>query len=443
MSIWMLLVTLLGLSSSQSIPPTCVPLASPLPALELTLEDMQTYEAFAPLVLDYLNAGGDPEVLQGIFSQLASGLDYQGYMVQWENVIGDEVAELLIHAYTNTQLAPQSGFTMVYTCIDQAYTVYQAATYATETGPMGGVGVVAIQDVTGDEQAEIIVSTVSTRPDVFWLISRLYVAWYWDGEAFVMITPFQSPEGYPSFGAGLLSNNGSLTIEDTDGDTIPEMFIETAASQHGNPLYWSRLNRGQVAWYEWDGAAIQYRCTYYAPPPVYRIHALLDANAALSCNDVEGAIASLRQMIEDDSLLTWTPLDNRCAGCHPERYPELWAAARQELEAEGLPLDDPFRDDTLRAYAYYRMVLIHLWQGNSEAAVADYATLHAVYPDFPYTRLAAYLLATYTGDYDAACTAIREIARVEGIDTPLVDYRFTDSGGDIPYDSLCPAMPAQ
>lgn len=443
MSIWMLLLTLLGFSSSQAVSPTCVPLASPPPSLELTLEDMQTYETFAPLILDYLNAGGDAEVLQGIFRQLARGLDYQGYTVQWDDVMGDEVAELLIHAYTNTQSAPQSGFTMVYTCVDQAYMVYQTATYSTENGPIGAVGVVAIQDVTGDEQAEIIVSTVNTRPDVFWLISRLYIVWHWDGEAFVMITPFRSPDDYPAFPTGLLSNNGTLTIEDTDGDTIPEMFIETAASRHGNPLYWSRLNRGRVGWYQWDGEVIQYRCTYYAPPSVYRIHALLDANAALSCNDIEGAIASLRQMIEDDSLLTWTPLDNRCAGCHPERYPELWAAARHELEAEGLPLDDPFRDDTLRAYAYYRLALIHLWQGDTEEATADYTTLQAAYPNYSYTRLAAYLLETYTGDYDAACTAIREMAAAEGIQTPLVDYRFTDSGGAVPHDLLCPVMPEQ
>ncbi|MCB9436371.1 MAG: hypothetical protein H6673_05170 [Anaerolineales bacterium] len=441
MTIWMLLLTLIGLSSSQTASSNCVPLASLLPTLDLTLEDMQTYATFAPRVLDYLNAGGDPEALQDIFDQLASGVDYQGYTVQWGNVMGDDSPELLIHAYTNTQSAPQSGFMMVYTCVEQAYRVYQAATYSTETGPIGAVGVFAIQDVTGDEQAEIIVSTVSTRPDIFWLISRLYIVWHWDGEAFVMITPFQSPEGYPSIGAGLLSNNGTLTIADTDGDTIPDMFIETAASRHGDPLRWSRLNRGQVAWYQWDGESIQYRCAHYAPPTVYRIHALLDANSALSCNDVEGAIVSLQQMIEDDSLLTWTPLDNRCAGCHPDRYPELWEKARQELEAEGLPLDDSSRDDTLRAYAYYRLALIHLWQGDTEAATVDYATLQAIYPDYPYTRLAARFREIYDGDYDAACTALREMAVAEGIQTPLVDYRFTDSGGNIPYDVLCPVMP--
>lgn len=440
MAIWLLILALYGIGTSQTTPPVCVPPTADPPSLSFTIDDTDDPALFGELLLDFLNAGGSFSAIEASFSTFGGAFGEGDGGVRWVDVLGDETPEALVWVTRYMRTAPQSGYVLVFACQDHTYTVYPTAVYVSERGPFGATGIAALWDVTGDGKAEIIVSTASTRPDYIWLISRLYIAWHWDGQAFVMITPFQSPEGYPSFGMGLLSNNGMLMIEDTDGNGIAELLIQTSEGRHGDPLLWSRLNRPRVARYEWNGEAILYQCFYYATPAIYRIQALLDANAALGCGDVEGALANLDQIIADDTLLAWTPLDNRCPGCDPNRHQEKWAAARQTLEAEGLPLIDPSRDVALQAYAHFRRLLIYVWQGDAEAVAAEYATFTTDYPEHAYTQLAAYFLEVYADDYTLACEMLGIFASREDIRTPLTDYLLIGPHPR-PTDQLCPTMP--
>jgi len=247
----------------------------------------------------------------------------------------------------------------------------------------------------------------------------------WDGRSFVdLIAPrdnylagcqYQPNSACVQFGDG--------GIADVDGDGDKELALahnrrfmqEECAIQDPSNCYPSAF-----VWYiwEWDGQDFAYSRTLSAPR--YRIQAIRDADA-LSW-DAPKAIGFYQEAIFDDSLLAW----------HSSPF---------------APSNDFEERSRLSAYARYRLVVLHVAEGNTPAAETAYDTLQRLYPTgtpgSKYAELAREFWEVYqvSGDIAQACARAVEFAASNSSDVldPL--------GGDSyrPYyswklrpDSVCP-----
>ena len=115
-----------------------------------------------------------------------------------------------------------------------------------------------------------------------------------------------------------------------------------------------------------------------------------------------------------------------------------------------MPTPTPFPSDLteyprLAAYAYYRMIILHTFLGETEAAQVKYATLQEKFPaespGYPYVEMATDFWNAYQSSglmYEACAAAIAYADAHPEILIPLgSDYHGAQSHTYIPAD-VCP-----
>ncbi len=149
-------------------------------------------------------------------------------------------------------------------------------------------------------------------------------------------------------------------------------------------------------------------------------------------------MAFYQNAIFDDKLNWWS------------KEMHLYHVGISRAHAENLPTPtppapDPTEYPRLAAYAYYRMVILHTYLGEMDAAQVKYATLQEKFPagspGHPYVELASAFWDVYQSSgrmYDACGAAIQYAAEHPEILTPLgSDYHGAQSHIYVPAD-VCP-----
>ncbi len=297
---------------------------------------------FIAAVGAYLTKGGDPELVS--LQELES--------VRLSDLTGDGEQEMIyaLIVARPDQVVPE-GLLVVFSC--QSGAVVQIYRY--EAGEGNGLELITTEDLTKDGVADLVFSQYTCGAHTCWHTPNV---WSWQSRDFVnrMGGPFQYP--YPTY-----------AVEDA-------RLVVSSAGQGSVGAGPQRMTTTTLAW---DGSVITVTEESTADP-VYRYHALLDGDRALSAGDIAKAEALFRSVIEDDGLDQWGAL----VSAEDER---LW----------------------LKALAWWRLMIVYASAGDTEAMDSAYAVIAQTDPSVagaPVQVLAEWFQRSFArdGDWVAACT---------------------------------------
>ena len=257
----------------------------------------------------------------------------------------------------------------------------------------------------------------------------------WDGEKFAAIlSPFYSNE--PDSNYLWVQATGKIHYEDIDSDFLNELILDS-----GVPVwetYWSGLPwRNKRTYYKWNGQNYaQYKVEFSQPE--FGFQAVQDADLAMSQQEYDKALSLYKDAIFSEKL----------KGYSPEIRDNLRAQWDASFGTIPTPTPYPVALDEypkLAAYAYYRIILIHLVQGNEAEAITTHDALQQKFGSGPYGRpyveMASAFWEAYQSThkmYDGCAAAIQYAALHPEILIPLgSDYHGSQSHTYVPAD-VCP-----
>ncbi|HSO12350.1 MAG TPA: hypothetical protein VLT51_08235, partial [Anaerolineales bacterium] len=195
--------------------------------------------------------------------------------------------------------------------------------------------------------------------------------------------------------------------------------------------------RQKTVTFEWNGKEFFETSIEFAPPE-YRFQAVQDADAATHSGKLDEAFRLYGEVISNKNLEWWSP----------ERF-----AYEQDASYRWIPGITPVPEPPvnlteyprLAVYAYYRILLLHLAQGQEAEAASTYQTLQETFGSdpyaAPYVEMASAFWEAYQSTnkmYDGCAAAIQYAVEHPEILVPLgSDYHGRQSHIYEPAD-VCP-----
>lgn len=253
---------------------------------------------------------------------------------------------------------------------------------------------------------------------------RIYT-FEWNGRTFVDRSP-----GIEFWGPRVID------FKDTDNNGTEEITI-----YGGHPgrccEIWAIPWRLYTMIYEWNGREFtQTRFDY--DPPEYRFQTIQDADQASLKKDYERAMTLYQDTIFSDRLEWWSN-ERRDYETEPFRF------ALPENAFRPTPLPDSTEYPRLAAYAYYRMIVLHIHLGETEAATIKYATLQEEFPvgnpGHPYVKMASAFWDAYQSSQNVstACDgAVQYAAEYDDILSVLGSHYHGDQSLTYEPEDVCP-----
>ena len=249
----------------------------------------------------------------------------------------------------------------------------------------------------------------------------------WNGETFINLAP------------------------DAQLDGVYENEIAIYADEKIGPLglilkggYWDRTPtwRPEIHSFFWDGKVFAAQPIEYSDPE-YRFQAIQDADLSVRLGKLDNALSLYEVAITDTNLKEWSPKLQVWEQIVLDAIMVGMPTPTQSLEQKSLA--DPTEYPRLAAYAYYRMLILHTFLGEMDAAQVKYATLQEKFPadspGHPYVEMATDFWNAYQSSglmYDACAAAIAYADAHPEILTPLgSDYHGWQSHQYQPAD-VCP-----
>ena len=366
-------------------PPTTQPAASPTPQMcpdpsnvappQRLSDDLEGTESFIAAVQDYLTQGGDAERVPLAEQEALRQADLTGDG-------GLETVYVMMAASPDQVFG--EGLLIVFSC--RAGEVIPLYRYA--AGESNGLELIALEDLTQDEVADLVFSQYTCGAHTCWHTPNV---WSWAGRDFAdrMGSAFQYP--YPTY----TLEAGSLVVVSAGQGSVgagPQRLTTTTLG--------------------WSGTAITVTDESVAPP-TYRYHAFLDGDRALSAGDLASAEAAYRSVIENDALESWGGFG--------------------DLEDERLWLE---------ALGWWRLMILDASVGRAddmETAYAMIAGLDSPAPGYPVRALAERFQRSFQrdGDLPAACAYAVDTTGSEQVLGFLNGFGYANPYYEVP--DLCPS----
>lgn len=381
-------------------------------SLSLNLKNTKNFPLDKQQILDSLNSGAS-------IDSIANAINSPGFRpsILSADVTGDGVPELLLinskpvyHLY-------------IYTCLQGKYIwVFPAINYFgydTE--------VVAIKDLNADGIPEIILEHHGCMGNGCYSLYTLE----WKGNNF-----FQVLNSDPEYGEqmeGLIN----VEIKDLNQDGIFEILMTGGVPAIGSYIIdppW----RLETKILTWNGKVFALESVKYESPE-FRFQTAQDGdNATLNGNYGE-ALKLYTDVIFNDKLEWWSK---------QRQLDTITMLGNQGYKVLGTPapgIPDINEYSRLAAYAYYRIMLLHLVQNHESDAATTYNTLQQKFGDDPYggpyVEMATAFWTAYQFThkmYDGCAAAIEYAADHPEILTPLgSEYHGAQSHIYVP-DDVCP-----
>jgi hypothetical protein len=384
-----------------------------------TIAFSQNIDEIEKQILAYLNAGGSPLALVTAFRQMAlpdPAIFVKG-TVFTVDVTGDTTPDVVMDWVVFANGATE-GTIFVFSCNQGRYQTVHVANFGGTTflapDEYENAGLRAVQDMNQDGVPEIVYAFVYNAGFVVGA-ERLFYIIEWDGADFVNLV-FGSLDRFGRFDPCecAIVSNGDGEIRDTNGDGYLELTVTW-----GLPLQDWIYDYPPREWtdiFAWNGTAFTLARSEDGPP-AYRLHALWDGDDASRLGRYDEALALYQRVIFDESLLPWWKIPTFS-------YPGAYADEPQP--------PDPDERPRLSAYARYRIMLLHIVQGNFAEAKIVYDTLLSRFPlgsvGHQYAELATLFWDEYqkAGDIAPACeiaiqhteaAAAVRISALKGIDS--------------------------
>jgi hypothetical protein len=360
-------------------------------------------------ILEYLNKGGDGQNLVKRLNQIYSKSEYHGGY-GFLDVTNDQVSEFL---YVELDYV---GKPLVFSCRNGKFELLDALSgnfdfleYTMKTDDLNANGIPEII-VTGTSGASFPNSTI--------------YFYEWDGK------------GFSIFGQTNFLALRQMQINDVGGNGIKEISFSG-----DNPSCLSCSNflpqRQRTITFGWNGKEFAEKSNEFTAPK-YRFQALQDADVAVNAGKYGKAYSLYDVVISNKNLEWW--LSERFAYEQDASY--RWIPGITPVPE---PTEDPSEYPRLAAYAYYRIMLLHLVQGQGAEAASTYQILQETFGAdpyaAPYVEMASAFWESYQSThkmYDGCAAAIQYAVEHPEILTPLgSDYHGWQSHIYEPAD-VCP-----
>ncbi len=198
---------------------------------------------------------------------------------------------------------------------------------------------------------------------------RVYQIYEWNNVEFTNLIP-----EHLSYGQIYIQATGELHFEDIDNDGIDELVVNSGIpiwSIYYDGLPW----RNEKTYYKWNGEFYVPIWREFSIPDVdfvtiqeFRFQSIQDGDLAISQGEYDKALDFYQHTIDDSSLSGYS-LDIR------KNLQENWIAHISNNPTPTPCPDDPSEYPKLASYAYYRIMLLHVVQGNLAEAEKTYNTL--------------------------------------------------------------------
>ncbi len=360
-------------------------------------------------IIEFLNNGGNGQSLVRKLDQIYSKTEYSGGYA-FLDVTSDQIPEFL---YVELYYGERP---IVFSCKNGKYEILDILSgrhdfdfYEME-----------FEDLNADGIPEIIVTGTG---GVSFPISTIYL-YEWNGRTF-----------------SILGEVSILALRQTQIKNIDENGTKEIILIGDNPGCLSCSNfipqRQRAITYGWNGKEFVEISNEFEPPE-YRFQAIHDADNTVHFGKLDKAFSLYTEVISNEKLEWWSP----------ERF-----SYEQDASYRWIPgytsVPEPIVDLTeyprLAAYAYYRIMLLHIVQGHELDAGTVYKTLQQKFGNDPYgqpyVEMAAAFWDTYQSThkiYDGCAAAIEYAAEHPDILIPLgSDYHGSQSHTYVPAD-VCP-----
>jgi hypothetical protein len=377
-------------------------------------------------VVDFLNAGGQAQRVVDEMTDSASLVD----------LTNDGIPEL-----TNAECNFR-----VYSCQDGQY-----QTILDMGDKEGFSDILAVEDMNLNGVPELIIGggvwPYSNAPIIYYRILE------WDGQQFknlVSHPDFRSRYGGGGIHGGWIYSEGyadpgdfmqsTMSVRDIDGNGTKELVLKCGWP---TSLDWS-INggptRGETHTYMWNGSEYNLE-NIQVSPPEYRFQAVQDADYASLDSDYLKALDLYLQVIFSDDLDWWSK----------EKAEHTILLLSQSVQ--GLTTPTPLPTDTsersiLAAYAYYRMMLIHILIGNRLEAENIFNTLMNNYKvgeaGYAFVELATSFWTEYVLSQDIHQACSKAVKYAEEHKTATIDYLGSNYHGwqshQYQPEDICPFM---
>lgn len=333
------------------------------------------------------------------------------------DVTNDDVEEIIIdgHRYEDG-----TGTVFIYSCLKGEYAVIDKIRAVEYPSP----NIETIYDLNKNGIPEIIITmNYCGGWGSCWEVHILE----WDGYKFVDLMERKLGQ----FDSSRLEE---VSFEQTNKNVLGKIIIKYGLPSHPDSLLHGPW-REFTTFYSWNGENYVMNSINFALPE-YRFQAIQDGDYNSDIENYDIAISLYQEVISNTNLDWWSE----------ERY-----FVQLQTDIWGLfPTPTPSAPDSaeypsLAAYAYYRIILLHLVQGQEAEAASTYQTLQDTFGADPYAahyvEMATAFWEAYQSTqkmYDGCAAAIQYAVEHPEILNPLgSDYHGWQSHIYVPAD-VCP-----
>jgi len=256
----------------------------------------------------------------------------------------------------------------------------------------------------------------------------------WDGNTFINISLNTDDNEIPliDFGAS------GFDVKDTDKDGLFELILKgNVISQWYYVDYYKGAPwREETDTYSWNGKIFAKQSIEYVVPE-YRFQAVQDGDRSTLTGEYKNALSFYQDTIFSDKLQWFSP--------ERKKYIEtIGGVYGKDITPQPLT-PDTTEYPRLAAYAYYRIMLLHLVQGHEPEATTVYNTVGQKFGNDPYGHPYVEMATAFWNEYqsahkmyDGCAAAIDYAVKHPEILTPLgSDYHGSQSHIYKPED-VCP-----
>ena len=394
--------------------PSTIVTVTPAPQAECPKEDSSLIPDFQiayysddadKKIPEFLNKGGSINVIVDKISKV-----YSEHSYRLIDVTNDEIPELTFDGFT--------GFYdtfYILQCQNGHYVVFSGQDVM---GVSEGFNIYNILDTNKNSLPEIVIYTRGCTGNGCY---RFFIG-EWNGKTFVNLAPNIYLEGV---------NEEEIEIKDINNDGTLELILIGGSYDFKAP--W----RQSIHTYIWNGNNFVEQPIEYVQP-IFRFQAIQDADTAVLIGKYDRAIQLYQEAISNQSLEWWS--------VERQKYEQdIIDAQLTEPTPSVKPIEDKTEYSRLAAYAYYRIILLHLAQNHASDANTTYNTLQQQFGTDqyarPYVEMATAFWEAYQSAYkmyDGCAATIQYAVEHPEILIPLgSDYHGSQSHIYVPED-VCP-----
>jgi len=390
------------------------PAVCPAEDPDLVPPDLEQYAnevLLTEAILTFLNAGGKFPIASVTLADLTD----------------DGVDEVLLvtKAPSDSWIA---GILFILGCDRGAYQVLTTIRTKYEYYPK----IFAITDMNLDGVPELVIEQITCH-----YCTGVWV-YEWDGQRFQSLVRhweiFNNKLTYQD--SAETTGRGQTEVKDTDGNGTIEVVLRTVPTSHPDAIEYGPW-RSEIQTFMWDGQYFSLHSVRYSPPE-YRFQAVQDGDRVSLDGDFDAALAFYQSAIFSDTLKSWsTAIGEQII----DQYRASW---RGTPTPTPLP-PDPIEYDQLAAYARYRIMILHLLEGQPESAQIVYDTLLQKFPlgnaGYPYAEMATLFWSEYQSSQDiglACSSAVAYAAAHPEILAPLTGPEFSAWNRIYKPSDVCP-----